>query len=174
MQYLLNERFDKQHGLIWSATRADWGDVQPETNPGVLLDSHSHRALSIYDNAMLVVGINDYLALLGPDAPEAEHWTKTRDELKHNTRKFLWDGKDQKFIPHVYLAGSPFPADFDENAINYHGGTAVAIEAGVLTPKEISHALKRMDADVRDCACGDHRVDHVSAVSARAISKTRE
>jgi hypothetical protein len=149
-QYLLNERFDKRHGLIWSATRADWGDVQPETNPGVLLDFDSHRALSVYDNAMLVVAINDYLELLGPDALDAARWKKTRDELKHNIRRFLWDGKNQKFIPHVYLAGSPFPADFDENAINYHGGTAVAIEAGVLTPKEIAHALGHMDADVRD------------------------
>jgi hypothetical protein len=150
LQYLLNERFDKLHGLIWSATRADWGDVQPETSPGVLLDSNSHRALSVYDSAMLVVAINDYLDLLGPDAPEAMHWTKIRDELKQNVRKYMWDKKNQKFIPHVYLAGSPFPADFDENAITYHGGTAVAIEAGVLTRKEIAHALEHMDTDVLD------------------------
>ena len=150
LQYLLNQRFDKQHGLIWSATRADWGDVQPETNPGVLLDSHSHRALTVYDSAMLVVAINDNLELLGPGAPETARWTKIRDQLKHNIRKFLWDRKNQKFIPHVYLASSPFPADFNENAINYHGGTAVAIEAGVLTRREIVHALERMDADVRD------------------------
>jgi len=148
MQYLLNERFDKQHGLLWSATRADWGDVQPETNPGVLLDSHSHRALTVYDSAMLVVATNDYLDLLGPGAPEAARWIKIRDQLKHNIRKFLWDRKNQKFIPHVYLAGSPFPADFNENAITYHGGTAVAIEAGVLTRKEIAHTLEHMDADV--------------------------
>lgn len=93
LQYLLTERFDKQHGLIWSATRADWGDVQPETSPGVLLDANSHRALSIYDSAMLVVAINDYLELLGSDAPETARWKKTRDQLKHNIRKFLWDGK---------------------------------------------------------------------------------
>ena len=48
------------------------------------------------------------------------------------------DAKKQKFIPHVYLAGSPFPADFDENAIFYHGGTAVAIEAGLLTRRRCS------------------------------------
>jgi hypothetical protein len=150
MQYLLKERFDKQHGLIWSGTRADWGDVQPENNPGVWLDASSHRSLSVYDNAMLVLAINDYLALAGPSTPDAAQWTKTRDGLKRNIRKYLWDKKDQKFFPHVYLAGSPFPADFDENAINYHGGTAVAIEAGVLTPKEIAHALKRMDDDVRE------------------------
>lgn len=150
MQYLLTQRNDTQHGLIWSATRADWGDVQPETSPGVLLDANSHRALTVYDNAMLLLAINDDLQLLGPNDPRAAHWRKTRDELKHNIRKYLWDAKDQKFIPHVYLDGSPFPKGFDENAINYHGGTAVAIEAGVLTHKEVAHALARMDEDVRD------------------------
>ena len=150
MQYLLNERFDKQHGLIWSGTRADWGDVQPESPVGAWLNDRTHRSLSVYDNAMLVLAIHDYLELLGPGASETARWTKTRDQLKHNIRKFLWDGKNQKFIPHLYLAGSPFPADFDENAINYHGGTAVAIEAGLLTPKETANSLKRKDDDVRD------------------------
>ncbi|SPE25483.1 conserved hypothetical protein [Candidatus Sulfotelmatomonas gaucii] len=150
MQYLLTQRYDPQHDLIWSATRADWGDVQPESPRGVWLDANSHRALSVYDNAMLLLAINDYLQLIGPNDPQAAHWRKTRDELKRNIRKYLWDAKDQKFIPHVYLDGSPFPKDFDENAINYHGGTAVAIEAGVLTHKEVAHAVTRMDADVRD------------------------
>jgi glycogen debranching enzyme len=150
MQFLLNERFDKQHGLIWGATRADWGDIQPESPIGSWLNNDTHRSLSVYDNAMMVLAINDYLKLLGPGAPEGAQWAKTGDELKRNTRKYLWDKKDQKYFPHVYLAGSPFPADFNENAINYHGGTAVAIEAGMLTPKEIAHSLERMDADVRD------------------------
>jgi hypothetical protein len=150
MQYLLNERFDKRHGLIWSATRADWGDNQPESPIAAWLDERTHRSLSTYDNAMLILAINDYLKLLGPDAPVALHWTKTRNELKRNTRKYLWDKKDQKYFPHVYLAGSPFPADFDESAIYYFGGTAVAIEAGLLTREEIANSLKQMDDDVRD------------------------
>jgi len=149
LRYLLTQRYDAQHGLIWSATRADWGDVQPETSPGVWLDEHSHRALSVYDNAMLLLAINDYLALPGPGTPDLARWRQTQERLRRNIRKYLWDAKDQKFIPHVYLAGSPFPAGFDENAINYHGGTAVAIEAGVLTHKEIAHALAHMDDDVR-------------------------
>src|SRR5208337_938856 len=117
--------------------------------PGVVLNARSHRSLSFYDNAMLDIAINDYLQLLGNDAPEAAHWKTTRDRLKQNIRKYLWDAKNQKFIPHVYLAGSPFPKDFDENAIYYHGGTAVAIEAGLLTPPEIVRALDQMVADVR-------------------------
>lgn len=147
LHYLLTERFDAVHGLIWSATRADWGDVQPETNPGVLLDSHSHRAFSIYDNAMLLIAIADYVQLLG-DSPDAAHWQSVHDQLQANTLKYLWDKKRHKFIPHVYLDGSPFPADFDENAIYYHGGTAVAIEAGLLTHKQVAQALRDMDGDV--------------------------
>lgn len=56
----------------------------------------------------------------------------------------LWDKKQQKFIPHIYLNGSPFPADFDENNIYYFGGTAVAIEAGLLSKKEIKVSLDEM------------------------------
>ena len=147
LQYLLTQRYDAAHGLIWSATRADWGDVQPETNPGVLLDSHSHRALSIYDNAMLLIAINNYIELLG-DAPQAAHWQTVHAQLQANVMKYLWDKKRNKFIPHLYLDGSPFPKDFDEDAIDYHGGTAVAIQAGLLTHKQIVQVLRQMDADV--------------------------
>ena len=149
LQYVLTERFDRKHGLVWGGTRVDWGDVQPEDSPGVLLDANSHHSLSIYDNAMLVIALNNYVQLLGEDTPEAVHWKKVRDELKRNIRKYLWDAKKQKFIPHIYLAGSPFPKDFDENAIYYHGGTAVAIEAGLLSHEEVAKALAHMEADMR-------------------------
>lgn len=147
LDYLLTQRFDAVHGLLWSATRADWGDVQPESPHGTVLDSHSHRALCIYDNAMLLLALNDYVKLLDADTPEAAHWIQTRDRLRRQIRKVLWDKKHQKFYPHVYLDGSPFPNDFDENAIYYHGGTAVAIEAGLLSHKEVAGALAHMDAD---------------------------
>jgi hypothetical protein len=149
LQYLLTERFDPEHGLVWSATRADRGEVQPESPRGVRLDASSHRALSIYDNAMLVIAINDYLQLPGGNARETTYWKAIRDGLKRSVRKHLWDAQKQKFIPHVYLAGSPFPKDFDENAIFYHGGTAVAIEADLLTRQEVLHSLNHMEADVR-------------------------
>ncbi len=149
LNYVLTERFDRKHGLVWGGTRADWGDVQPEDSPGVRLDAKSHRALTAYDSAMLLIALNDYIQLVGEDRSGSRHWKKIRDKLKHNVRKYLWDAKNQKFIPHVYLDGSPFPRDFDENAIYYHGGTAVAIEAGVLTRDEVAGAAKRMEANVR-------------------------
>lgn len=147
--YVTTERFDHRHGLVWGATTADWGDVQPESPWGVELDAQSHRALDIYDNAMLILALNDYLALLGGKSREATPWRGVRDELKRSVRSHLWDARQQKFIPHVYLAGSPFPKDFDENQIYYHGGTAVAIQAGLLSPREVRRSLDHMVADVR-------------------------
>ncbi|HUE37150.1 MAG TPA: amylo-alpha-1,6-glucosidase [Candidatus Acidoferrum sp.] len=149
MQFVLTQRFDPKHGLVWGGTTIDWGDIEPTGSVGSWLDARTHRALSIYDNAMLVIALNDYLKLPGVSASESRHWQTVRDELKHNIRKYLWDSKNRKFIPHVYLNGSPFPKDFDENAIYYHGGTAVAIEAGLLSHREVLHALERMEEDVR-------------------------
>ncbi len=149
LEYLLNERFDSKHGLIWGATTADWGDVQPEHEWGVEFDASSHRAIDIYDNAMFVIAIGDFLQLLDQASPKITRWTKIRDETKQNIRKYLWDTSRQKFIPHIYLGDSPFPKKFDESAIYYHGGTAVAIEAGILSHDEIARALQDMRANVR-------------------------
>lgn len=150
LQYVLTERFDTKHGLVWGATTADWGDVQPEHVWGVELDESSHRAIDIYDNAMVIIAMEDYLQLIGPKGAEASRWKQMRDQLKKAVRRHLWDAHAQKFIPHLYLAGSPFPASFDESAVFYHGGTAVAVEAGLLKRKEIVQSLEWMRRNVKN------------------------
>lgn len=150
LEYVLKERFDRTHGLVWGATTADWGDVQPEHEWGVELDASSHRALDIYDNALYVAAIDDFLRLLPKGASTRDKWSKTRDDLKAAIRNRLWDAKRLKFIPHIYLAASPFPPGFDESAIYYHGGTAVAMEAGLLSGNEIRIVLEAMRKNVRD------------------------
>lgn len=148
LDYLMNERYDAAHGLLWGATTADWGDVQPEHSWGVELDEHSHLCIDIYDNAFFVIAINHYLELT--DCPERkQHWTEVRDRIKDNIRRHLWDAKAQKFIPHLYLKDSPFPADFDEHVIYYHGGTAMAIEADLLSKEEIKASNDAMLANVK-------------------------
>ena len=149
LNYLMSDRFDKGHGLIWGATRADWGDVQPESPWGIVLDSHSHRAFCIYDNAMFILAIKSYLELCGPDVSDAPHWKSTCDSLAKSVRSTLWDAARKKFIPHVYLNGSPFPLNFDENKVYYFGGTSVAIEAGLLSPDEVRSSLQQMRENVR-------------------------
>ncbi len=148
LEYLMNERYDNTYGLLWGATTSDWGDVQPEHPWGVELDESSHLAIDIYDNAFFIIAINHYLELTDNSATK-QRWSKVRDQIKTNVRKHLWDVKNQKFRPHIYLDGSPFPADFDENQIHYHGGTAMAIEADLLSKEEIMIVNAQMVENVK-------------------------
>ena len=146
LQFLLQKRFSKKYGLLWGATTADWGDVQPEHEWGVVLDANSHRAIDVYDNAMFLIAIENLISL----QPQASaSWKALHQETAANCRTHLWDANRQQFIPHIYLDGSPFPDDFDERALYYHGGTAVAIQAGLLSKDEIAVSLTRMRANVK-------------------------
>ena len=147
MQFLMEHRFDKSHGLLWGATTVDWGDVQPEHDWGVHLDSSSHLAIDIYDNAMFLIALDNLMELF---PSKKSKWQSIRNEIATNTMKHLWDEKNQKFIPHIYLKGSPFPADFDENKIYYHGGTAIAIEANLLSKEQIKTSLNKMISNVKE------------------------
>jgi glycogen debranching enzyme len=142
MDFLLQNRFNSQYGLIIGATTADWGDVQPEHGWGVDLDNNTHKAIDIYDNAMLVIALNNLMEMI-PSA--RKKWNPIKESIAQNCRKHLWDKEKQKFIPHIYLEnGSPFPAGFNEKEIYYFGGTAIAIEAGLLSKKEIKNSVYEM------------------------------
>ena len=151
MDFLMNHRYNKKYGLLWGATTADWGDVQPEHDWGVYFTDDTHYALDIYDNAMFLIALDNLIELL----PNTKNkWQPIQNQIAENTRKHLWDEANQKFIPHIYLNGSPFPDDFNENEIYYHGGTAVAIEAGLLSEKEIMISLEKMVANVKSSGAG--------------------
>lgn len=148
LEYLLNERYSEKYGLIIGATTFDWGDVQVEGGTVVDIDELSHWSIDVYDNAMLVIALKNIEAFpIGEK--EKQRWKELRLNLQTNIRKHLWDAEKNKFIPHVYIDESPFPDEFDENAIHYHGGTAVAIEAGILNKEEISAVLAHMKMNVK-------------------------
>ena len=149
LEYLLNNRFSPEYGLLWGATTVDWGDVQPEHDWGVVLDENSHRAIDIYDNAMFVIALSNYLDMVKGDTEKVTRWNTVRENFRQNIRKHLWDNEKQKYKPHIYLDGSPFPPDFNEDEIFYHGGTAVAVEAGLLSQDEIAASLARMVDNVK-------------------------
>lgn len=151
MQFLLNHRFSEKYGLIYGATTADWGDVQPENDWGVYLTDDTHYAIDIYDNAMFLIALDNFIEMI---PQKKRQWQPVYDKIAQNTRTHLWDEENQKFIPHIYLNGSPFPEDWDENQVYYHGGTAVAIEAGLLSKEEIRISLNKMIANVEASGTG--------------------
>ncbi len=100
---------------------------------------------------MMLIALDNMMYLI----PETRtNWLKIRNSIAKSTMKVLWDEENQKFIPHVYLDGSPYPDGFDENKIYYHGGTAVAIEAGLLNKEQIKTSLNKMISNVKSSGAG--------------------
>lgn len=148
VDYLMRERYSEQYGLLFGAMTADWGDVQPNDDFGCDMNELSSRAIDVYDNAMFLIAL-DYLQEMTDDALLLKKWKGIREQIVQNVRKYLWDTEQKKFIPHLYIDPSPIPAGFDENQIHYHGGTAVAIEAGLLSKEEIALVNAQMLENVR-------------------------
>lgn len=148
VDYLMRERYDEKYGLLYGAMTADWGDVQPNDDFGCDMNELSDKAIDVYDNAMFLIAL-DYLQEMCTDTALTTRWKGMRDNIAANVRKHLWDAEHQKFIPHIYPEGSPIPEGFDENKIHYHGGTAVAIEAGLLSKEEIATVNAQMVENVR-------------------------
>ncbi len=148
VDYLMKERYSEKYGLLWGAMTADWGDVQPNTDNVVDIDSTTTPAIDVYDNAMFIIALDD-LVRMTKDPAQSARWKTIRTTIAENSRKYLWNAEKQKFIPHIYLDKSPIPAGFDESKVYYHGGTAIAIEAGLLSKAEIEASNKQMLENVQ-------------------------
>ena len=147
IDYLMHEKYDQKHGLLTGALTADWGDVQANDDELVDITENSIITIDAYDNAMFAIAL-DYMAEMSR-GDDKEKWQKMRKDIADNTRKYLWDTQRNKIIPHVYIDKTPDLGDFDENDVHYHGGTAIAIEAGILTKEEIAIVNKQMLENVR-------------------------
>lgn len=144
LDYIMKDRWSEKYGLVTGATTIDWGDVQPETGWGVAINEKTKWAIDIYDNAMYVMAIHDFLAMKSRNYKAMKNWATVAEGITKNARKYLWDVRMQKYIPHLYLNGSPFSADFIENKILYTGGSICAILAGFNTPAEVKEINRQM------------------------------
>lgn len=99
------------------ATTIDWGDIQPEDDPGAIFNNLTHPAIDIYDNAMWVIAINNLIEMTEKQMPIYSRYLKSfLSDLKTNIKKHLWDEAQQKYRPHIYLEkGSPFDSSFNED-----------------------------------------------------------
>lgn len=153
LMYLYTQRYSAPYRLVWGGTRADWGDIQPEDIPGTSLTENSHPSIAIYDNAMLSLALGHLQTLERAVGRDATAWAARQSDLRAAVRTHLWTGT--QFIPHIYLEkGSPFPASFDEARMYFQGGTAVAIQAGLLEPAEVELTFARMIKNKVDSGSG--------------------
>ena len=73
LKFLAEVKTDRTYGLIKGATTVDWGDVQPEHEWGVVIDENTHHAIDIYDNAMYVIALDNFMELCG-DQQKTAYW----------------------------------------------------------------------------------------------------
>jgi hypothetical protein len=144
LNYILKERWSAQYGLVTGATTIDWGDVQPETGWGVAINKKTKWAIDIYDNAMFAMALNDFMRIKPINYKATKNWAAIAADLKSNVRKHLWQQKTNKYLPHIYLDGSPFSKGFREDDILYTGGSVCAILAGFNTKAEVSEINNQM------------------------------
>lgn len=148
IDYLMREKYNKEYGLLTGALTADWGDVQADKENAVDITENSICTIDAYDNAMFVIAL-DFMAEMSEEEKDCTKWQQLRKEIAGNTRKYLWDDRLNKIIPHIYPGKRPDWGDFDESLMHYHGGTAVAIEAGLLEHDEIEIVNTQMLENVR-------------------------
>lgn len=144
--YVRKERWSEKYGLVTGATTIDWGDVQPETGWGVSINDKTKMAIDVYDNAMYVMAIHDFLTMKPKEYKTSENWQNIADQVKKNVRRHLWMKDRQKYRPHLYLNGSPFSKNFDEDKILYGGGSICAILAGFNSSAEVAAINKQLVA----------------------------
>ncbi len=147
IDYLMREKYNQEYGLLIGALTADWGDVQANDDEMVDINENTIFTIDAYDNAMFVIAL-DYMTGMSDEADRTQ-WKELREQIARNTRKHLWDAEQHKIIPHVYIDQIPDLGDFDENKVHYHGATALAIEAGLLSKEEIGIVNAQMVENVR-------------------------
>ena len=143
LNFLKENMYSEKFGLLFGATTIDWTDVQPESPWGVFITEDTHWCVDVYDNAIFVLAINEYLEWIKDDKEKYNYWSAEKESITANVRKHLWDEQRQKFIPHRYLEDSPFTG-FDEDEMYYFGGTVYGIMAGFLTEDEIETSYRKM------------------------------
>jgi len=143
LDYLRNQRFSQEYGLLFGATTIDWTDVQPESPWGVYVTEDTHWCIDVYDNAIYILAINEFLQWIKEDKEKYHKWAQHKEAIATNVKSHFWDAQNQKFIPHLYLKDSPF-SGFNEDEIFYLGGTVYAIAAGILDEEEVSASYQKM------------------------------
>jgi hypothetical protein len=144
LNYIMKDRWSAKYGLVTGATTIDWGDVQAEGGWGVAINQKTKWAIDIYDNAMFAMAIRDFINFKPKTYKTTRNWNAVASNLKTNVRKYLWQADKQKYLPHLYLDGSPFTKEFNENEILYTGGSICAILAGFNTKAEVLAINRQM------------------------------
>jgi hypothetical protein len=151
IEYVFRERFDRERGLITGAHTADWGDVDPEDfdQQAIYVDEKTRWTADIYDQSMGYESCRELASMLSAlGAKEKSHaWQSRAAALREAANRHLWQEDKGFYRVHIHL--TPFPHEFDEDAMFAMGGNAQAILSGLADHGQarriIQVALARQD-----------------------------
>jgi hypothetical protein len=143
LQWLWQNRFDAQAGLLWSGFTADWGDVERSyaDERATRLSDRSRRAYAIYTQALFLqaaqrlTAMADWLA----EGPCAQRWRSRAETIAKNCRARLYLPDQGYFLVHL-LAGRQDLLALEKGILAV-GGNAEAMRAGLFSRKEIERLL---------------------------------
>ena len=133
VEFLFQNRFDRERGLITGAHTADWGDVDPEDadQKAIYVDEKTRWTADIYDQSMGYEACRELAAMLRAlgvqDRPDV--WEGRAESLRSAADRLLW--QEDKGFYRVHLHIDPFPHDFDEDSMFAMGGNAQAVISGM-------------------------------------------
>ena len=83
----------------------DWGDIAPENGTHQQMNQLNHPAISLYDNAMLIIAMESFasLAALVGEAAIAVRWKTAASAQRSATIQHMWDRSRRKFRNHIYV-----------------------------------------------------------------------
>ena len=87
----------------------DWGDIAPENGTHQQMNQLNHPAISLYDNAMLIIAMESFasLAAVAGEATIAVKWKAAASAQRSATIQHMWDRSRRKFRNHIYVVGAP-------------------------------------------------------------------
>lgn len=151
LEWVWNNRRNKETNLITSGLTADWGDVDnsfPDERARNLSPS-STLTLGIYTQSKYIQAIKTLLELARRATPAdsalQNRWSRRLTLVRSNTLKRLWLPDKGYFLIHLVKGPNADKYLALETGILALGGNAEAINAGLMTPENIRRFLQTLE-----------------------------
>jgi hypothetical protein len=138
LRWVVDNRFDRERGLVKGAHTADWGDVEmnwPDQR-AIYADAGTHWTCDIYDQAQFhgaAIALAGMLDGAGAAARAAE-WRERAAGVKSAANRWLWQAGRGFFRVHIHI--DALKHGFDEDAMFPMGGNAEAALAGLASDEQ--------------------------------------
>jgi hypothetical protein len=141
LEYVLQKRFDAEHGLVKSGFAASWGDISPKATGKryfYLIEGETPLVAALYTNTFFYHAVVELAAIhqkLG-ETTQANHWRKVAAGVKYNTNKYFWREDRGFYQTHLVLTPALTRGFPDESDIFDMPGNAGAALYGIADDRQ--------------------------------------